>query len=123
TITLKLRYDDFQTITRAKTIPETDDDVTVMKTAYDLFRESHVRKRKIRLLGVSLSKFEKGDESEQWLFVEMSSEKKDALYKSVDAIKRKYGFHKLEKAASLDLAENTRDRKSEMSSFQKPKIK
>jgi DNA polymerase IV len=121
TITLKLRYDDFQTITRAKTIPETDDDATVMRTAYELFKESHVRKRKIRLLGVSLSKFEKSEEAD-WLFTEMSSKKKDALYKSVDAIKRKYGFHKLEKAASLDPRQESHEKKSEMSAFQKPKI-
>jgi DNA polymerase IV len=121
TITLKLRYDDFQTITRAKTVPETDDDAVVMGIAYDLFRESHVRKRRIRLLGVSLSKFE-GEEGADWLFPEMSSKKKDALYKSVDIIKRKYGFHKLEKAASLDPEGESHDKKSEMSSFQKPKI-
>ena len=123
TITLKLRYDDFQTITRAKTIPETDDDATVMKTAYDLFKESHVRKRKIRLLGVSLSKFEKGEETNQWLFPEMSSKKKEALFKSVDTIKRKYGFHKLEKAASLDPREKHDEEREGPSSFEKPKIK
>jgi len=122
TVTLKLRYDDFQTITRAKTIPETNDDVAVMKTAYELFQESHVRKRKIRLLGVSLSKFEAGEEVE-WLFPEMSNKKKDALYQSVDAIKRRYGFHKLEKAASLDPKEVDREGKGGASSFQKPKIK
>ncbi len=121
TVTLKLRYDDFQTITRAKTIPETDDDAVVMKTVYDLFKESHVRRRKIRLLGVSLSKFEKL-EAADWLFSEMSSKKKDALYKSVDAIKRRFGFHKLEKAASLDPLENQKEEKGGASSFQKPKI-
>jgi DNA polymerase-4 len=122
TVTLKLRYDDFQTITRAKTIPETNDDVAVMKTAYELFQESHVRRRKIRLLGVSLSKFEAGEEVE-WLFPEMSNKKKDALYQSVDAIKRRYGFYKLEKAASLDPKETDREGKGGASSFQKPKIK
>jgi len=121
TVTLKLRYDDFQTITRAKTIPETDDDAVVMKTAYDLFKESHVRRRKIRLLGVSLSKFEKL-EAADWLFSEMSSKKKDALYKSVDAIKRRFGFHKLEKAASLDPVQDQKEEKGGASSFQKPKI-
>lgn len=122
TVTLKLRYDDFQTITRARTIPETADDAAVMRTAYELFDESHVRKRKIRLLGVSLSKFEKGEEAD-WLFPEMSPVKKDALYKSVDAIKRKYGFHKLEKAASLDPLEKNARRQDGPSSFEKPKIK
>ncbi|HUO57721.1 MAG TPA: DNA polymerase IV [bacterium] len=122
TVTLKLRYDDFQTITRAQTIPETDDDAAVMKTAYALFKESHNRKRKIRLLGVSLSKFEKVEEAD-WLFPEMSSKKKEALFKSVDTVKRRYGFHKLEKAASLDPKDDSADRKSEMSSFQKHKMR
>ena len=123
TVTLKLRYDDFQTLTRAKTIPETDDDAVVMKTAYELFKESHVRKRKIRLLGVSLSKFEKGEEQDQWLFQEMSSKKKEALFKSVDTIKRKYGFHKLGKASSLDPSVKHDEEREGPSSFEKPKIK
>jgi hypothetical protein len=59
----------------------------------------------------------------EWLFPEMSSKKKDALYQSVDAIKRRYGFHKLEKAASLDPKEADREGKGGASSFQKPKIK
>jgi DNA polymerase-4 len=123
TVTLKLRYDDFQTLTKAKTIPETNDDTVVMKTAYELFEEAHNRRRKIRLLGVSLSKFETGEGGEDWLFPEMSSKKKDALYQSVDAVKRKYGFHKLEKAASLDPKDGAPPEKFGASSFQKPKIK
>jgi DNA polymerase-4 len=102
TVTLKLRYDDFQTLTRARTLArETHDDVLVMETAWSLFEEAHIRRRKIRLLGVTLSKFEQSEDAE-WLFPEMGSSKMEALYKSVDAVKRKYGFHKLEKAASLD---------------------
>jgi DNA polymerase-4 len=122
TVTLKLRYYDFQTITRARTIPPTHDDVMVMRTAYELFEESHVRKRKIRLLGVSLSKFEKDEKGEEWLFPEMGDPKKEALYKSVDEIKRKYGFHKLEKAASLD-PEGDGPRPKGPSPFSKPKTR
>jgi DNA polymerase-4 len=121
TVTLKLRYDDFQTLTRARSIPETNDDALVMRTAHELFKESHIRKRKIRLLGVSLSKFEKGEEAE-WLFPEMDSKKKEALFKSVDSIKRKFGFHKLEKAASLDVGEGE-EREDGPSPFEKPKTK
>src|ERR1700722_12709441 len=120
TISLKLRYDDFQTITRARTLRETHDDVVVMETAWSLFEEAHVRRRKIRLLGVSLSKFETGEEA-QWLFPEMSSRKKEALYESVDAIKRKYGFHKLEKAASLDPRPKKDGREGGPPVFQKPR--
>jgi DNA polymerase-4 len=122
TVTLKLRYDDFQTSTHAKTIPPTNDDTQVMKAAYELFKESHIRKRKIRLLGVSLSKFEKAGEQDPWLFSEMGEPRKEALYKSVDAIKRKFGFHKLEKASSLELEDLSQKPKTDISSFQKPKI-
>lgn len=102
TVTLKLRYDDFQTLTRARSLPtETHDDAVVTETAWSLFEEAHVRRRKIRLLGVSLSRFDQAEETE-WLFQEMSPRKKDALYQSVDAVKRKYGFDKLEKAASME---------------------
>ena len=123
TVTLKLRYEDFETITRAKTIAETDDDAIVMKTAYELFQASHARKRKIRLLGVSLSKFEKEGEEGQWLFPEMSSKKKEALFKSVDTIKRKYGFHKLEKASSMDSRKRHGEQAEGSSPFEKPKTK
>jgi DNA polymerase IV len=121
TVTLKLRYEDFQTITRAKSIGETDDDAVVMKTAFELFRDSHTRKRKIRLLGVSLSRFEKEETEGQWLFPEMSSGKKDALFKSVDAVKRKYGYHKLEKASSLDIRHRVGGEEEGPSPFEKPK--
>ncbi len=131
TVTLKLRYDDFQTLTRARSIPATDDDAAVMEAAYGLFRESNVRKRKIRLLGVTLSKLEKDGGKEDWLFPEMSDLKKDALFKSVDSIKRKYGFHKLEKAASMERSEKEKGRKARQgrneqdgpSSFEKPKTR
>jgi DNA polymerase-4 len=122
TVTLKLRYDDFQTLTRARTLPATDDDAVVLKAALDLFRESHARRRRIRLLGVSLSKFEAG-RGDDWLFPEMSSKRKDALFKSVDSVKRKYGFHKLEKASSLDIQARRDPEREGPSSFEKPKIK
>jgi len=122
TVTLKLRYDDFQTLTRARSIPMTDDDAKVMQAAYGLFKESHTRPRRIRLLGVSLSKFEREGEGD-WLFPEMSSRKKDDLFKSVDAVKRKYGFHKLGKASSLDPADKRDPSREGLSSFEKPKIK
>ncbi len=122
TVTLKLRYDDFQTLTRSRTVPATQDDASVMRTAYELLQESHIRRRKIRLLGVSLSKLEEGKEGD-WLFPEMSAQRKDSLYRSVDSIKRKYGFHKIEKAASLEAGGKRDPERDGPSSFEKPKIK
>ena len=57
TITLKVRYDDFTTITRSKTLPSpTDDAGLIASTAQGLMRTgSEAGRRPVRLLGVSVS--------------------------------------------------------------------
>lgn len=56
TVTLKVRYDDFETITRSTSfshyINETGD---IAETAKQLLEETEVGKRKVRLLGITLS--------------------------------------------------------------------
>jgi DNA polymerase IV (DinB-like DNA polymerase) len=56
TVTIKLRYDDFTTIQRSRTLPVTTDDSNLfLKTVIELFRNNLDSKRKIRLLGVKIS--------------------------------------------------------------------
>ena len=57
TVTLKLRYSDFRTITRSMTIAPADDDPVVFQTARQLFRAGYTRRLPVRLLGVQLSHF------------------------------------------------------------------
>jgi DNA polymerase-4 len=70
TITLKLRYSDFKTITRSKTLPRfTDDPKRIHDTAVELLR-GHTEAGKIpcRLIGISVSGLRDEDEPEQlWL--------------------------------------------------------
>ena len=40
TVDIKLRYSDFQTLTRSKTIKPTDDDKTIFETAWDLMQKA-----------------------------------------------------------------------------------
>ncbi len=119
TVTLKLRFENFQTLTRARTLGATHDDAVVLLTAEELLNEEDLRGRKIRLLGVSLSKFEQ-EEGENWLFPEMGDPRKEKLFKSVDSIKRKFGFGKLGKASSLESPEGKKRGEGGASSFQKP---
>jgi DNA polymerase-4 len=57
-VTLKLRYTDFQTITRARMLtPPTAVDVEVHRVLVELYREARSRALSIRLLGVALAKF------------------------------------------------------------------
>lgn len=59
TITLKLRYDDFETITRSLTLPKnTDSGETIASVAERLLRQkTDAGVRKVRLLGVTSSNF------------------------------------------------------------------
>ena len=55
TITLKLRYSDFDTITRARTLPPTDEEAVVYACVLELFHDARTRRLPVRLLGVALS--------------------------------------------------------------------
>ena len=55
-VTLKLRYTDFETITRGRTITPTNVDVELHRSVLELYREARTRTLPIRLLGVALAK-------------------------------------------------------------------
>lgn len=62
TVTLIVRFEDFSTYTRSKTIPIWTSDIFVIKrTAIQLLSE-FVGKQKLRLVGVGVTKFRKRDE-------------------------------------------------------------
>ncbi|MCM2279709.1 MAG: DNA polymerase IV [Oligoflexia bacterium] len=70
TVTLKLRYSDFKTITRSKTMPvATDDPARILEVAERLLREgTEAGHRPARLIGVSVSGLRGEEEPEQlWL--------------------------------------------------------
>lgn len=59
TITLKLKYDDFQSVTRSITLESlVDQPDEILKQAVYLLKETEAGARKVRLLGVTLSNFE-----------------------------------------------------------------
>jgi len=95
TITLKLRYSDFSTVTRSMTLREgTDLDKKIYQCVEELFRKAWTRRGRIRLLGVCLSNFC----SPAWQANFLDEEKTDKLksfYQSVDKVRDKYGFDSL----------------------------
>ncbi|MDX1285789.1 MAG: hypothetical protein R3182_12285, partial [Draconibacterium sp.] len=59
TITLKVKYFDFQSITRSVTIDETADNATVIrKHIQPLLSKTEAGKKKVRLLGIAVSNFD-----------------------------------------------------------------
>lgn len=55
-VTLKLRYADFDTITRGRTIAPTNIDVELHGTVLDIYRDARTRPLPIRLLGIAIAK-------------------------------------------------------------------
>lgn len=60
TLTLKIKFSDYQQITRSKTMPDyTRDWETIITTATALFESVEFENRSVRLLGIALSNLEK----------------------------------------------------------------
>lgn len=91
TINIKLRYSDFQTLTRARTIKQTDDDKIVFDTAWNLLSKAHTRRVGVRLIGVGLTNF--SEFSEQELLFEDEAVKRKKMFRAVTRIRDKYGFN------------------------------
>lgn len=91
TITIKLRYSDFQTITRSKTIkPASDDDKVIYDTALDMLKKAQTRRVAVRLIGIGLTKFNAFSEQEV-LFEDIETKRK-RLFRAIDWLRRKYNY-------------------------------
>ena len=89
TVTVKLRFKDFVTITRAESIEPTNDDATVFRTAKSLLERNYPSPRPVRLIGVSVSNLTERAEPELSLFP-VENKRQDIL-DAVDALRNKFG--------------------------------
>ncbi|MFA6596390.1 MAG: DNA polymerase IV [Ignavibacteriaceae bacterium] len=91
TITLKLRYSDFITLTRSQTFKEpANSDKVIFNAAVELFRNAYKRRVTIRLIGIQLTNFYSSFEQEN-LF-DGKDEKEKRMLQAVDALRQKYGI-------------------------------
>ena len=89
TVTLKLRYADFKTLQRSRTITPTCSELELLPVIRALFREARTRRLAIRLLGIRLSSLRPSDE--QLCLFESSA----PLHRAVDRVRTRYGFDAL----------------------------
>jgi DNA polymerase-4 len=101
TLTLTIRYAGFDTYTRAKTLREPAQlDADIFAVFLNLFRQSRDPKRKVRLLGVALSRFSHG--GQQLDLLEADRRKKlEKLTKAADHLRDKFGFGSVQFGGSL----------------------
>ncbi len=101
TVTLKLRYSSFETITRAHTLPEaTDLDDALFQTARQLLRRAWDRKQKVRLLGVAAGSL--GDAPAQLGLLDASKqERAEKLARAADELRERLGPDAVQTARTL----------------------
>jgi len=99
TVSLKLRYADFQTLLRSRTITPTCSELELYPVIVGLFERARKRRTSVRLLGICLSNLRPCDE-QLCLFDET-----EPLHRAVDGIRTRYGYD----ALRLALAEAQKD--------------
>jgi len=100
TVTLKVRYDDFRTVTRSQTLSQaTDLDDVIYKEACKLLSEVSL-KGPLRLIGVTLHNLTDKLERQLSLFSEPQKDN-EILTKVVDLVKEKYGEKSITRARLL----------------------
>lgn len=92
TVTIKIRYEDFSTKTRAVSFSPTNDDAAIQRTVSKLFMELYNQKTPVRLIGVGLSNLTDPMPVTSELFTSHNA-KRETILQSVDQIRKKYGMN------------------------------
>ncbi|MCX6012195.1 MAG: DNA polymerase IV [Chloroflexi bacterium] len=102
-INLKLRYTDFETISRSYTIKSpVNSDQVIYNTALDLLnREFKQKQQMVRLIGIGVSNLV--TDEKQLSLIDPTPEKMDKLSKTVDNIRNRYGFTAIQTGQTLSL--------------------
>ncbi len=101
TLTLTIRYAGFDTHTRSKTLTEpTRLDSDIYRVFQELFQTHRDPKRKVRLLGVSLSGLTHGNEQLDLLEAERRA-RLEKLTSAADRLRDRFGFGKVQFGGSL----------------------
>jgi DNA polymerase-4 len=87
-VTVKIRYSDFQTITRQATIPYTAADHVLVQKARELFNKLYDRRLLVRLIGIRFSHLVPGNYQIN-LFDDTQEMVK--LYQAIDSVKHQFG--------------------------------
>ncbi len=95
-VAVKIRYHDFETVSRQTTIPFTCAEDEIIPIVKDLFHKLYKRGIPIRLLGVRLSELTMV--SIQTNLFDNTAKKSD-LYKAIDEVKKRFGKVKIRRAS------------------------
>jgi DNA polymerase-4 len=103
TITLKIRFHNFITFSKSKTLANSINlDDIIFKTAVELLDKVRYKKGGVRLLGIKLSSLtSRNDEIKQLKFSKDKEDKLEQLTQSLDEIREKFGTKAVTRASLL----------------------
>jgi len=101
-VQLKVRYADFSTVTRRRTVdPALDSTLAILQVAKELLLRTDAGRRSVRLLGISLSQLQKGQEVQGSLFGVEQRERLSALDGAVDQLRQRFGVKGVQRASLM----------------------
>lgn len=100
TISIKLRYSDFQTVSKQKRIPYTAADHTLIAHAKELFDSLYSRRVRIRLVGVRLGDLASGGHQ---IDLFNDDDRIIDLYQAMDKMKARYGANAVRRSVASEV--------------------
>ena len=97
-VTVKLRYSNFETFTRQKAIPYTNADHILLKTTRELFDKLYDRRLLVRLLGVRFTHLIPGNYQ---ISLFEDTQEMISLYQAIDSVKHRFGEKYVMRAIGL----------------------
>jgi DNA polymerase-4 len=95
-VKLKVRYSDFETLTRQKALQSpTQDGRVLLDTVTALFNSPGLPKKALRLIGVGLSDWQAPVETQTDMFAEPTAHSPSELLKTLDKVAERFGSDKL----------------------------
>src|SRR5688500_11718196 len=98
-VTVKIRYSDFNTITKQCSIPYTSSDHILIKTARELFKKLYDRRLLVRLIGVRFTHLVPGNYQ---IHLFDDSQEMIRLYQAIDSVKRQFGTEMVVRASGME---------------------
>jgi DNA polymerase-4 len=91
-VTVKIRYSDFETVTKQMTIPYSSSDHVLLEKVKELFTKLYDRRLLIRLIGVRFSHLVHGNHQ---ISLFDDTQEMISLYQAIDNIKNRFGWQYL----------------------------
>jgi DNA polymerase IV len=97
-VTVKMRYSNFETFTKQLTIPYTNADHVLLKTAKELFNKLYERRLLVRLLGIRFTHLIPGNYQ---ISLFDDTQEMINLYQAIDSVKKRFGEKTLIRAVGV----------------------